>query len=441
MAHFRRPNIRVNEAVGSQSRAAAALIVLEVEKGKSLTTSLANLTKDLNDKDKALVSEIVYGTLRHRRLLNETLKKYLEHKIEERFAAARCLILCALYQLTFMKVPIHAVVSASVGACALCHVKPLANLVNAILRRFLREGAHLVHQEKKQIEFSFPDWLFNRIVKDYGEDMALDIMKNSNIKAPMFLRLNSKVDTKEYLEKLAKLEIEAIEVTEIPHCIELVKPCPIYELPFYKEGLIVAQDLATQEVAYLLELEHAHKVLDCCAAPGMKSAHIYDLNNNLDITALDIDEKRLQSAKELFSRLKAQATFKLIDASNLKELHDTYDRILVDAPCSGTAVIRRHPDIKWLRREKDIEKLCLTQDKILDEAFEHLESKGIMLYSTCSILKCENEDRVNAFLNRHKNAKLLPFKMSIMDKASGIYQRIPGINNADGFFYSRIIKL
>ena len=430
---------KTTAALGSASRAAAALCVNAIEEGKSLTEALPLFTKDLDDRDRAFVQEIVYGTLRHRRLLSTTVNELLDHSINQQFNVARTLIICAVYQLLFTRAPAHAVVAATVGACELCRCKKFTGLVNAVLRRFLREGAHLAHSADPCVEQSFPKWLYEELLKDYGND-AVEIMKNSNEHAPMFLRVeNSKITTEDYIKALETFSIEASAVDESPCTVLLDSPVGVEKLPFFDKGYVAVQDLAAQLAAPLLRLEDGLKVFDTCSAPGGKSAHILDLCPNVSLLCSDVDEKRLESARENLHRLSREPEFIVADIANEPEkITGTFDRILVDAPCSGTGVIRRHPDIKWLRRKKDIDVLVQTQEKILDNAFSLLNNGGVLVYTTCSILKRENIEQVEKFLSKHSDAKLLPFEMH--GNSVEIYQRLPGENGSDGFFYARFIK-
>ena len=264
-------------------------------------------------------------------------------------------------------------------------------------------------------------------------------MKNSNEHAPMFLRVeNSKISTVDYLKLLEEHEISASIVEESPCTILLEEPVSVDRLPHFQQGYVSVQDLAAQLASPLLNLEDGQKVLDTCAAPGGKSAHIKDLAK-VALTSCDIDEKRLKSTEKTFKRLGIEANLVAIDFSqDVSKIEGDFDRILVDAPCSGTGVIRRHPDIKWLRRQKDIETLVNTQALILDNAFSKLKQGGILVFTTCSILKRENIEQVEKFLARHSDAKLLPFKMNGTEVET--YQRLPGENNSDGFFYARFVK-
>lgn len=430
-----------NAAAGSSSRAAAALCVNAIEEGMSLTEALPKFTRDLDDRDRAFVQEIVYGTLRHKRLLSTTASGLLDRGLNQKNNVARTLIICAIYQLLFTRAPAHAVVSSTVGACQLCRCKQLTALVNAVLRRFLREGAHLSHSADPCIEQSFPQWLYEELVQDYGEEKAYEIMRSSNEHAPMFIRVEtSKISVENYLKALETYSMNAKAAEDCPGAVMLEEPAGVDKLPFFEQGYVAVQDLSAQKACLLLDLKEGQKVLDTCCAPGGKSAHILDITGGrADLTCTDIDEKRLEKTSENLRRLNYQPKVMLCDVSaDISKLEGPFDRILVDAPCSGTGVIRRHPDIKWLRRKKDLEVLNATQEKILDNAFSVLKKGGILVYTTCSVLKSENEKQVEKFLSRHQDAKLLPFTMD--GEESGFRQVLPGQNNADGFFYARFIK-
>lgn len=430
-----------NGVAGSSSRAAAAQCVNAIEEGMSLNEALPAFTAELDSRDKAFVQEIVYGTLRHKRLLSTTASALLDKGLNQKNNLARTLIICAIYQLLFTRAPAHAVVSATVGACQLCHCKQLTALVNAVLRRFLREGAHLAHSADPCVEQSFPQWLYEELVRDYGEKTQ-EIMRASNEHAPMFIRVEtSKISIDNYLKALNTVSLDAKKIGSCPSALMLEEPVSVDRLPFFDQGYVAVQDLSAQKASYLLDITGRMKILDTCCAPGGKSAHILDIaKGNADLTCTDIDEKRLERTKENLNRLNYYPKVLLCDVSeDISKLEGPFDRILVDAPCSGTGVIRRHPDIKWLRRKKDLEVLNKTQEKILDNAFSLLKEGGILLYTTCSILKCENDRQVENFLNRHENAKLHPFNMN--GAQTGTCQVLPGQENADGFFYARFIKV
>lgn len=440
---FKRSNKTVHEAVGAASRAAAARIVVAVEEGQSLSEAFPIYCADFDSRDTAFIKEIVYGTLRHRRLLMNTLKPMFDFKITERDRIVPALLLTAFYQIVFMRSPAHAVVATTVSACGDVGKKSFTSLVNAILRRFLREGANIVHTNNNAVEFSFPDWLYNKLENTYGAEQARKIVLNSNEKAPLFLRVeNSKISTQEFIDKLSKSDIVAYPIDICSSAVRLENATNVFDIPGFNEGICTVQDLSAQLAAPLLKLNsnESLRVLDCCCAPGGKTAHILDLSPQSKVVALDVDEARLEQTKSTLNRLGRSSNVELIalDAQDLDKVDGTFDRILVDAPCSGTGVIRRHPDIKWLRRQKDIGALCEIQAQILDAAYAKLNSGGVLLYTTCSILKEENQDQVNAFLERHKEVILEDIELE--GKSYQTLQRLPGDHLGDGFFYARFIK-
>ena len=453
MPKFERPAFRKSknfkpktpkvEVAGSKSRAAAALIVEAVNKGVSMSEAVPQYCAQFDSRDTAFIKEIVYGTLRHRRILMGTLKPMFDFKITERNRVVQALLITAMYQIVYMRVPAHAVVSATVSACGDIGRKSFTSTTNAILRRFLREGAKVIESDNDAVTYSFPDWLVTRLQDGYDADTVKKILEASNIKAPLFLRVeNSKVSTEEFVEHLAKKEIRSTTSKLCKSTVKLDAAANVYDIPGFSEGLCTVQDISAQLTADFLKLDKdkAMRILDCCCAPGGKTAHILDLSPKSHVTALDIEESRLEQTVSTLKRLGRlkNVELKAMDATNLDALEGSFDRILVDAPCSGTGVIRRHPDIKWLRRDKDIAALCEIQAKILDAAYEKLSKGGVLLYTTCSILPDENIRQVEAFLKRHSDAIQDPICLD--GKEYTTLQRLPGDDDGDGFFYARFIK-
>ena len=429
-------------AAGARSRAAAALIVDAVSDGVSLSEAFPRHLQGFDERDVSFIKEMVYGTLRQRRLLLNTLKPLFNYKITERHRIVQALLLVALYQLTFMRVPVHAVVAATVSACADIERKGFTSLVNAILRRFLREGGQLLHSDNEAVDYSFPDWLYTKLKESYPE-RCRDILQHSNEKAPLFLRVEQSKTTREaQLAELAAAGINAQACALYSGAIELESALNVEHIPGFAQGRCTVQDLSAQLAAPLMDLESlpaGSRVLDCCCAPGGKSAHILDLNPEVSLTALDVDHNRLKSTQDTLTRLgRTNVTLQALDATKLAEIEGTFERILVDAPCSGTGVIRRHPDIKWLRRAKDITALAQVQAAILDAAYDKLSPGGLLVYTTCSILPEENDAQVQAFLARHPEASLKAFTLGTQSYTT--LQRLPGDDHGDGFFYARFVK-
>ncbi len=451
--HQRRPR----SSPGVRCRAAAALMVEGVLKGQSLTLLQTEHTQELSASDKALACEIAYGTLRHLSLLQAAFARLSEHaaRTDMRVAALIC---CALYQLTMLtRLPAHAAVSTTVSACGLVGRKYAAGLVNAVLRRFLREGAALPQEVPEWVHFSIAPWMYQRWCADYGAQQAAQIAAQSNVRAPMFLRVETdKITPEAYLKLLHKSGIEA-QAAQPYGLIKLAKAQPMQELPLFKAGQVSVQDLAAQCAVPLLMLQDGQQVLDCCCAPGGKSAQILASGKQISLTACDSDPQRLLNTVRNLVRLQRLPqtllpqgdtppasyhapgiTLRVQDAATLKAGHEMFDRILLDAPCSGSGVIRRHPDIKWLRRDEDIAALTKLQRRILEAAWSCLKEGGILVYTTCSIFKAENSAQIDAFIADHPDAQPLPF--DLLGHHSAQVQRLPGMEDGDGFFYARLRK-
>lgn len=426
--------------LGSNTRAKAAIIIHEVIVAKkSLTQSLEKHLKDLNDLDRALSSNIVHGVLREKNVLEQSIAQYLNKPLKGKNYIGYILILIGVYQLSYMHLAQHAIVSSCVGASALLKVEHLAKLINAILRHYIRDGLKICKSGNLQKDYSLDKWLFDKL-NTYYKDQIEQLLFALNQKAPMYLRVNLKKITKEqYLKVLDEHNIEYLN-EDNAYSIKLKEPCGVKNLPLYEQGYVSIQDKAAQMVVELLDLTDNLRVLDTCCAPGGKSAHILENNYKIDLLCLDQSQDRLDSAKANLKRLELNATFKQADAQNLDFLaKNSFDRILLDAPCSGTGVIRRHPDIKYLREQRDILALVKIQAKILDQAFDKLKKGGILVYTTCSLLKEENELQVQDFLTRHNNALLQKFIMDGQEVLT--FQRLPSVDGPDGFFYAKIKKV
>jgi len=373
--------------------------------------------------------------------LDYILSQLLDKPLKD--AEVKALALVGLYQLRYMRVKPHAAVSETVLAA---RKKPWAkSLINAVLRTYLREQEELEHKaDKNQVAaLSHPDWLIKQIERDWPEQ-ALNIFLENNLQPPMVLRVNlAKVGREQYLQLLTGQNIEAEIVSFCPSAIKLDKPVPVDILPGFADGLVSVQDTAAQLAAGLLDVRPGHRVLDVCAAPGGKAAHILESQPQLkELVAVDIDESRMHRVSENCQRLKLQATLVVGDAGNPSSWWDgkPFNRILLDAPCSALGVIRRHPDIKLLRRAEDIQQLQALQQSILKAVWPLLASGGLMVYATCSILKQENERQVKAFLAEHNDAVELPIDADWGTSGACGRQIFTGESAMDGFYYACISK-
>lgn len=421
---------------------AAKVLTRVLQDGQSLTAALDKAFLDIeSSKDRAFIQALCYGVCRQYHRLDFILSQLLDKPLKD--ADVKALALVGLYQLNFMRVKPHAAVSETVLAT---RKKPWAkSLINAVLRTYLREQEGLEHKaDKNQVAaLSHPDWLIKQIEQDWPEQ-ALRIFLENNQQPPMVLRVNlAKTSREDYLQLLAGQDIAGEAVSFCPSAIRLDKPVPVEMLPGFADGLISVQDTAAQLAAGLLDVQPGHRVLDVCAAPGGKTAHILESQPQLkELVAVDIDEARMQRVSENLQRLNLQAKLVVGDAANPACWWDgqPFDRILLDAPCSALGVIRRHPDIKLLRRAEDIGQLQALQKSILQAVWPLLAPGGQLLYATCSILKQENEQQVQDFLDEHSDAVELPIEAGWGIAGVCGRQILTGDSAMDGFYYALLSK-
>ena len=430
------------------SRALAARILeLVLQDGKNLDHAYTELIPaSLESRDLAFIKELCYGVLRWYYRLEFFLTRLLNKPIRRQDTDIHALLLCGLYQLGFLRTPAHAAVSATVNAAVHLDKVWAKQLINAILRRYQRESAAL-EQESSKSETAFyahPQWLIAAIRHDWPAYWQV-IFNVNNQKPPMYLRVNlQKTGRAEYLQRLAISNIDAVPVTDGPNCaIKLVDPVDVNTLPGFAQGLVSVQDLGAQHAASLLELNPGQRVLDACAAPGGKCAHILETQPALaNLTAVERDKSRLERLRETCQRLGLQANLCLADAGAPEQWWDgiPFDRILLDVPCSATGVIRRHPDIKVLRQERDISNYGDQQYRLLVSAWSILNNPGRVVYVTCSILAVENDRRIEKFLKNYPDARNIAMIQNWGVKTDYGIQTLPGISDADGFYYAVLEK-
>lgn len=379
---------------------------------------------------RAALQDLSYGTLRFYGQLNSILNLLLhKHMTDNRITY---LLLVALYQLQYSRAAQHAVVDHAVRSADILNPK-IRGLVNAILRNFLRNQTDLLAQAAMNDEgrYSHPQWWIDELRAQYGEDAAA-ILDVGNGHPPMTLRVSQRRGTTaDYLAKLIRQDIPARLIA--PDALQLDKPVSVDKLPGFFEGLVSVQDAGAQYAARLLDVKSGMRVLDACAAPGGKTAHILELAD-VEMVALDKDEKRLLRVNENLQRLELSATLLAGDAATPAQWWDgtPFERILADVPCSATGVVRRHPDIKWLRRKKDIASFAAQQSDILQALWPLLAQDGLFLYATCSVFKQENQYVVDKFLAKNPQARQLATELP-----GG--QLLP-TDQHDGFFYALLQK-
>lgn len=425
-----------SETAGSQVRVLAARAVSAViDDGRSLDAALGHLPDDMAVADRGLCRMLAYGVLRDHRRLDALLAPRLQKAPQPELKA---LLLVGLFQLESTRVPPHAAVHATVAATAGLNLGKARGMVNAILRGHQR-GPVAELEDSPALRYSYPDWLLEAIEEDWG-GAAGQVLAAGNQQAPMHLRINRRRSERDaYQAMLAEHGMTATELAHGRDGLTLAEPVATDKLPGFAEGQVSVQDAAAQLAVDLLAPDDGQRVLDACAAPGNKSAHLLE-RADIDLLALDIDAHRLATLDSNLERLGLAADSRAADAASVDDWWDgrPFDRILLDAPCSGTGVIRRHPDIKWLRRPEDIDQARRRQDALLDALWPTLAPGGRLLYATCSILRFEGADVVADFLAREPTARICKIRGE-WGWPEAVGQRIrPGQGGMDGFYYALI---
>jgi 16S rRNA (cytosine967-C5)-methyltransferase len=420
-----------------------AVRVLQQVLGEDRSLSQA-LTQQMPAQDQALVQELCYGTLRHYEALVALLRVLLRRPLKHRDLDLHCLLLLGLYQLMHMRVPAHAAVYETVKA-AQALGKPWAKgLINAALRTFQRQEVTLQAKLDRdpQARWRQPAWLLERLRAVYPHAWQ-DICRAALEHPPMTLRINRrKIERSAYLARLHEAGIAARPHSLVDSAVELDSPVDVGELPGFGRGLVSVQDAAAQLAAPLLGLAEGMRVLDACAAPGGKAAHILEAAA-VELVAVERDPARLALLRETLGRVGVRAA-KVIqaDAASPQGWWDgrCFERILLDAPCTATGVIRRHPDIKLRRRAQDPALQARAQLRLLEALWPLLARGGLLLYATCSILPEENIDVVERFLSAHRDARLVAPRPYLTQFAEGGWQIRPGQLGMDGFYYAPLLK-
>jgi 16S rRNA (cytosine967-C5)-methyltransferase len=430
------------------ARSAAVTVLVEVfAAGRSLSASLPPVLRRVADaRERALAQDLCYGVLRWWPQLEAIASALMRKPLKERDTDIQCVILAALYQLIHTRVPPHAAVDEAVTH-AVSLGKPWARaMVNAVLRRFQRERAQILAglDRDDAAALAYPRWLLDIVKSAWPADWER-IARAGNERPPMCLRVNRRRGGRDdYLRELAVAGIVAAIHPHAAAALVLEQPMDVERLPGFAVGRVSVQDAAAQLAAELLAARPGERVLDACAAPGGKTAHILELQPGLEaLLAVDQDAVRLQRVRENLDRLGLAAELVCADAAAPEGWWDgrPFDRILLDAPCSGTGVLRRHPDIKRLRRETDIAPLAAQQARLLEAAWRMLRPGGMLLYSTCSIIPGENDAQINRFLAQHPDATARRLEARWGRALSAGRQILPGEDGMDGFYYAYVDKL
>lgn len=439
-------------------RAAAARAVAAVMGGSNLDEALAAVSAPLAPADLSLLKALAYGVVRDYSALNWIAAQMLEKPLRNE-PLVQALLACGLYQLRAMRVPPHAAVAETVAAAELLGKPWAKGLCNAVLRRYQREAADF---EKRlppdpEIRQSYPEWLVRQIKRDWPASWR-SVLAAGNAQGPMTLRVNRRRGTRaDYAARLEAAGLRYRLPLVAPEAVVLEEALPVEQIPGFAEGEVSVQDVSAQLAAGLLNAEPGMRVLDACAAPGGKTAHVIErlpADAGLDVIAIDTAAPRLARVRDTLGRLGLDAMLLQADAADTAHWWKgkKFDRILIDAPCSGTGVIRRHPDIKWLRRETDIAAMAAQQARLLQALWPLLKPQGVLVYATCSILKAEGEDVARAFLAGNSDAVEQVIE-PLADAGSeatpdhdwgedcGLGRRIEPGADFDGFYYARFIKI
>lgn len=425
----------------SKMRTSAVYILKEVIlRGHSLNAS----------QQPALIQELCYGVLRWYWQLNGIADMLLQHPLKAKDQDLKIVIMLGIYQLMYMRIAAHAALNETVNVARELKKPWAVKFINGVLREFQRQQNTLQEKINNSVvlKYAHPKWLI-KLLQQAWTTQWQEILSANNERAPMILRVNRlKISREDYLQELIQAEIKTTAITHTTAGIMLEKPCDVAQLPGFNAGWVSVQDSAAQLAAELLELKPGLSVLDACAAPGGKTTHILETEPDLkQLTILEVDPERLQKITSNLQRLgfntdDSRLILRCADANKTADWWNQkyFDRILIDAPCSGTGVIRRHPDIKLLRRSEDIANFAQQQMTLLNNLWPLLKPGGILLYATCSILPQENVEVVQEFLRQHSDAKEIPIQVPWGISMKPGRQLFPQINSHDGFYYAKIIK-
>jgi len=445
-----------NKKPAATGRGIAADVLISVlGQGRSLTAAFPQYLQFLEDpRERALAKELGFGVMRWLPRLQALVTHLVDKPPRKKDFDLSVLLLLGLYQLMYLRLPPHAAVAETVAIADSRNKSWAKGLLNGVLRSFLRQQEELLRKVdvNAHIRLAHPGWLVEEIRDAWPRDWE-DILSANNQQAPMTLRVNARRMSRDaYLDRYftqAEAEATAKPTTHAENGIRLDKVMEVAQLPGFINGAVSVQDEGAQLVVDLLDLSPGQRVLDACAAPGGKAAHILEREPELSLTAIELDPARFTRLKETLARLGLnEARLVCKDASAPGEWWDgqSFHRILLDAPCSGSGVIRRHPDIKFHRRLADIPNLVDTQARLLTTLWPLLASGGLLLYVTCSVLPAENQQQIQKFLTQHPDAREKPIHATwgraVQPEETPVPGRqiLPGEDGMDGFYYALIEK-
>lgn len=426
----------------NNSRAVAALAIEKViYQGKRLSRTLDPALQSWPARDRRFITDVVNGVIRWFWLLDTFAQAAMHKPLRKRDHDIYCLLLAGLYQLEFMRVPNYASVSESVNAAAALGKSWASGLVNAVLKKHTQSRQKLQLDDfEESSRFAHPDWMIDRIRDEWPQHWK-KILHANNERPQMELRVNlNRVTRLKMLQLLEERKIKAKTDSNCSSSIRLLERISVRDLPGFDQGWVSVQGTSSQWAAPLLEIQPGQRVLDACAAPGGKMSHMLELCSDIDLVAMDVDSSRCSLIRDSLNRCGQKATVLCADATLPEIWWDGkhFDRIMIDAPCSALGIVNKHPEIKHHRQPQDISAIEKIQRRLLTNLLPLLAPNGKLLYTTCSILDCENEDQIRRLLTDDYRfaSESLPAHLG---RATGNgRQRLQGVDSSEGFYYARL---